>query len=175
MNGKLTYNKGMFTKEKSGTGFTLIELLVVITIIGILSTTVLVSLGGARSKARDATRKSDIRNMTLAMELDYSDDDKYSRYTTEEWTTDQKIPKGTGTYMDPYPVDPQGGAYGWLENNVASATLCTDQLYCVYATLEEQKNGKAQWFAGSAKGTRQLEYDPGDAGNGENAGKCPCW
>ena len=170
----VNYNKGMSRKDKSKKGFTLIELLVVIAIIGILSTTILVSLGGARSKARDAKRKSDIRQITLGMELDYSDDDRYSRYTTEEWGTVGQIPADTGRYMDPIPLDPQGGPYGWLDNSVAASTSCNSQVYCVYIELEEQQAGARQWFAGSAKGTRQLDYDPSDGGS-INGGNCPCW
>lgn len=50
-------------------GFTLIELLVVIAIIGILATTLLVSLGGARQSARDARRISDLKSVQGALEL----------------------------------------------------------------------------------------------------------
>ncbi len=49
--------------------FTLVELLVVIAIIGLLSTIAVVSLGTARSKARDTKRLADIRQIRTAMQL----------------------------------------------------------------------------------------------------------
>lgn len=58
-------------------GFTLIELLVVIAIIGVLASTVLASVNSARIKSRDAKRKADLRQISLALELYY---DAYGAY-----------------------------------------------------------------------------------------------
>ena len=159
-------------------GFTLIELLVVISIIGILSSSILVSLGGARAKARDARRQSDIRQITLAMELDYSDDELYSQIDGS--SAPSRIPcinppacdgLDDGNYLDPTPKDPQGvgSPYGWIDNVNTLFTNCSSQLYCVYTPLEE-----GEWFVGSQKGSRKLDYNPSLEAS-PNRGKCPCW
>ena len=59
-------------------GFTLIELLVVIAIIGLLSTLAVVALNSARSKARDAKRVSDIKQIQTSLELYYADNSGYA-------------------------------------------------------------------------------------------------
>ncbi len=64
-----------FTKK----GFTLIELLVVIAVIGILSSIVLVSLSGARNKAKDANIQADLAALRAGAEL-YADTGDYSGF-----------------------------------------------------------------------------------------------
>jgi type IV pilus assembly protein PilA len=67
----------MMEKHHLQKGFTLIELLVVIAIIGLLSSLAVVSLNSARIKARDALRKADMAQMRTAVNLYYSDHNKY--------------------------------------------------------------------------------------------------
>jgi len=64
-------------KNLTKKGFTLVELLVVISIIGLLSTIAIVSLGSARQKARDTKRIADMKQVSTALEQYYADKGGY--------------------------------------------------------------------------------------------------
>ena len=61
------------TKHTMLRGFTLIELLIVITIIGTLAGLLFTNFSGARERARDSKRKSDVTQMKNALRLYYND------------------------------------------------------------------------------------------------------
>jgi len=64
--------------------FTLIELLVVIAIIGSLASVVVVNVGSARAKARDAKRISDMKAIQTALEMYNGDNHEYPT-TADAW------------------------------------------------------------------------------------------
>ncbi|MDP3964533.1 MAG: type II secretion system protein [bacterium] len=67
-------------------GFTLIELLVVISIISLLSTLALITLGNTRARARDAYRVGTFDSYRTAIELYYYNNEKYPGDAAEgEW------------------------------------------------------------------------------------------
>jgi prepilin-type N-terminal cleavage/methylation domain-containing protein len=89
-------------------GFTLIELLVVVAIIGLLSSVVLISLNTARSKARDAKRLADIRQVSSALEIYFNDNGSYPVATA--WTgatsLSASLTAGATKYMQALPAAP---------------------------------------------------------------------
>ncbi len=144
----------VFNKKK---GFTLIELLVVIAIIGMLSSIVLVSMGGTRKRARDARRQSDLQSVMTAMEMCYSDTtcggaDSYPVWLNMSTSTiniDNDSPP-TPLYVGPVndPLNSGDYYYTVLANSA--------QYYCIYTKLEAPS--VSTYFCVSNKGSAQKEY-----------------
>lgn len=153
----------------SSKGFTLIELLVVIAVIGMLASIVLVALGPARARARDARRVSDIRQISTAMELCFGDtacnsvnDSSYKvlGVTSGRLTASQTI----GTYLTAIPTQPGGGAAACTDavsgvetaaGEYCAITGATVTEYCIYARLSDSRV-----FAASEKGAQYMSAIP---------------
>ena len=153
-------------------GFTLIELLVVVAIIGILASVVLASLNSARSKARDARRHSDIKQIQNALALYYSTNGAYP--DTTWWNSNNSTSwDAFQTLLSPYiselphdpaetatgnPYSPGVYAYGFYSTNSG----CPGQWYMIVYELETAKgldpgvtdcNGETYRYGGSGANT----------------------
>jgi prepilin-type N-terminal cleavage/methylation domain-containing protein len=138
-------------REKKYLGFTLIELLVTISIIGILSTLLLSNINTARERARDAQRKSDLKNIQTALRLYYNDKGKYPAASSariagcglqgitacawgDPWTV------GNTTYMSTLPKDPLDDG---VTNMYRYASSGSDN-YTLSACLENKSDDKGK-------------------------------
>jgi type II secretion system protein G len=89
--------------------FTLIELLVVISIIGILATLMIANLNSARARARDAERKSDLKNISTALRLYFNDNGVFPPASGPKaipWGSPWTNSDGSTVYMQKVPNDP---------------------------------------------------------------------
>ena len=138
-------------KNLKNKAFTLIELLVVIAIIGLLATIVTVSINSARTKARDARRKADLKAIQTALEMYY---DQYYHYPivngwqystgAQPWircTTCSGAGETTASisqYLPQVPTDPKNNIYGpWYTGRYTYAYYSsTGQTYDLVGQLE---------------------------------------
>ncbi len=135
----------------SSKGFTLVELLVVIAIIGILATLLLLQLGIARQRARDAKRIADVSQVRTASELYFDDAGSYPQVATFAGLAALLVPK----YMTQLPTDPLNvGDYSY---NYAYNGLIR---YHIWAELEQA--------AGALKSDADINSSVGWTGQGRD-------
>ncbi len=138
-------NKEFIKNHKSLKGFTLIELLIVIGIIGVLATLLMVNFVGVRQRARDAQRKSDLRQIQSALEIYRSDNSAYPLSIPSCGLP--FIYNGT-TYMQKIPCDSLSGSYTFSSTGTTYSIIA-----CLENTNDNQKdaanvspcNGTANW------------------------------
>ncbi len=157
-------------------GFTLIELLVVIAIIGILAAMVLVALSGARSKARDAQRKSDLRNIKAALELYYADQKPNGYNPTAAIAavdaTVGSLFNGSMAYMKSIPNDPGSRPTGTIASSAYQyASNGTD--YGLAAAIENQNDNDSGVINSAPTGTPDPTWriNPFNAARGTSSSK----
>ena len=116
-------------------GFTIVELLVVIVVIAILVALTLPNLFGLQRRARDDTRKNDLKNVQQALETYFNDNNNYPA----------DLSALSPQYINTVPNDPKGGGYTFTPSPTGCATTggtaCSS--YTLAATLENDNDPAA--------------------------------
>jgi type II secretion system protein G len=120
-------------------GFTLIEMLVVIGIIAVLAGLIMPSLGTSQMKARDAKRKSDLKQIQKALEIYRQDQDPVAFPADGSFLNlSTSWASGATVYMSTVPSDPDSTSatrvnYSYVvDNTTLTYLLCT----CLENTID---------------------------------------
>ena len=142
-------------KNKSQKGFTLVELLVVIAIIGILATLLLLQLGVARQRARDAKRIVDVSQVRTAAELYFDDAGQYPQVATFAALGALIVPK----YMSLLPVDPLNSGnytYNYAYNGITKYHLWAELEQNAGALKSDADINSTGWTGQAANGATEV-------------------
>lgn len=136
--------------------FTLIELIVAIAIVAIISAVGFVSYSQAQKLGRDSKRKSDLQEISKALQLYYNDNSRYPQsgnndwqetfpVTTPPWINDlHTTPKPLNSnYISALPLDPVNNAtyhYEYFSDGAVYNTCAANQYYMLVATLENDQD-----------------------------------
>ena len=146
-------------------GFALIELLLVISIIGFLATTAVFATNTARVKAQDARRISDLKKISQALELYYSDNGRYPPINAAtSGSTDPCIFLWCDfqTALAPYmqlPLDPDPVGGGWPYSFYYDADIGDN--YQTYGLMVKLVSPGNMSLAGSDGGEYPTIYETG--------------
>lgn len=158
----------MVTKQNRK-GFTLIELLVVIAIIGLLSTLAIVALGNAQTRARDAKRLADVKQIQTALALYFNESTKVyfpfevntgageilgaaaAAKLNSDDTFTTAVDASTPTYLATVPSDPSQTAACTRGAAAFPGTLAAPAAGCAYT----------YWSNGTAVGPSNTQYELG--------------
>jgi len=136
-------NNLKFKIQNYAKGFTLIELLIVVAIIGVLSTFLMTNFIGVRQRARDAQRKSDVRQLQSALEMYRADQGVYPLKANFP-NCGSSFASGSQVYMTTVPCDPtnsyNGGNYFYYDSNSQTS-------YCLIACLENGADSQGKTAA----------------------------
>lgn len=134
-------------------GFTLIELLVVIVIIGILSTLGVVNYMDARMRARDAQRKTNLKEIQHALEFYRQDQSAYPA-SLPVCGNPLRDPANLKTYIAKVPCDPTNSSPYLYRYTLTGST------YTLVACLENVKDANKDMPTSNAvcNGTSNWSY-----------------
>ena len=124
-------------------GFTLVELIVVITIMIVITAIGVVSFAGINKRSRDSRRISDLKKVSIALEI----------YRQENGYYPALVDSLVGDYMDAKPTDPKSGFVYDFTSGIGPSYS-----YSLYAHVEDVGSTTASSYGSTNCGTGVCNY-----------------